>query len=59
VPPKNPHRTVIERIAALECMGEVEGFLAQMARDGRTLTDEEQAAMARHKVKLQRGRAPR
>lgn len=56
MPPKNPHRTVIERIAALECMGEVEGFLAQFAQDGRTMTADEQAAMARHKIELQRAR---
>lgn len=56
MPPKNPHRTVIERIRALECLGEIEGFLAQFERDGRTLTDDEKAEMARHKIKLQRGR---
>lgn len=46
---------MIERIGALKCLGEVEGFLEQIAKDGRSLTEEEWAEMARQKIKLQRG----
>jgi hypothetical protein len=43
---------MIEKIAALECLGEVEGFEDQIRKDGRSLDENERAALALHKIRL-------
>lgn len=52
MPPENHMRTMSDRIARLECLGEVEGFEAQLRRDGRTLTPHEKIELQKRKEQL-------
>lgn len=48
--------TMQERIDALDCMGEIEGFLTELRRREGQLDEETIHAIARRKVDLARGK---
>lgn len=52
MPVKHPMRTMSDRIARLECLGEIEGFEKQLSRDGRKLTPHEKIELQKQKARL-------